>query len=41
MLYEVITFTKGLAMFLTRFDPFKELRTLEDRINEAFAPELT
>jgi len=28
-------------MFLTRFDPFKELRTLEDRINEAFAPELS
>lgn len=27
-------------MLLTRFDPFKELRTLEDRINEAFSTDL-
>jgi HSP20 family protein len=27
-------------MLLTRFDPFKELRSLEGRINEAFATEL-
>lgn len=27
-------------MLLTRFDPFKELRTLEDRMNEAFGSEL-
>lgn len=26
-------------MLLTRFDPFKELRTLEDRMNQAFSPE--
>lgn len=28
-------------MLLTRFDPFKELRTLEDRINEAFSTEVS
>lgn len=27
-------------MLLTRFNPFKELRTLEDRMNEAFAMDL-
>ena len=29
-----------MTMLLTRFDPFKELRTLEDRMNEAFGSEL-
>jgi len=28
-------------MLLTRFDPFKELRTLEDRISKAFSTELS
>lgn len=28
-------------MLLTRFDPFKELRTLESRFNEAFSSELS
>lgn len=28
-------------MLLTRFDPFKELRTLEDRINQAFSSDLS
>lgn len=28
-------------MLLTRFDPFKELRTLEDRINQAFSTDLS
>lgn len=27
-------------MLLTRFDPFRELRTLEDRMNEAFGMDL-
>lgn len=27
-------------MLLTRFDPFRELRSLEDRFNEAFSSEL-
>ena len=27
-------------MLLTRFDPFKELRSLEERINEAFSTDL-
>lgn len=27
-------------MLLTRFDPFRELRTLEERMNEAFSSEL-
>src|SRR5512135_1348913 len=28
-------------MLLTRFDPFKELRSLEKRIGEAFSPDLS
>lgn len=36
-----IYLNEGYTMLLTKFDPFKEIRTLEDRINELFSSKLS
>lgn len=37
----IVNYQQGFTMLLTKFDPFKELRSLEERISEAFSSDLS